>query len=273
MLELNMEKMYFDYNQIKKEVTSSWARCLRQNKNRKLDIKNKTNNKNTSFKREIKGSLRKYFLKMIKEINQKLITDSCFFLINRHYIIEEVVADNKIITKLKDQGIRKGFCFSEKNSGTNAVFLSKKLKRPVYMLPGHHYCCPLNYWYSISYPIIIENKIYSFLNVVSEDIIDNDIICAVELLVDNIQLKLTNQKEPSEFNFRNKKLSDKQISILKMIASGWTEQAVARNLNLSKSTVKYHKKKLFNFFNARSNIEVVLKAIKNGFLTLNEVGF
>lgn len=264
--------MYFDYKLIKEEVTSSWSRCLRKNRKRRLSNNKYIKNEN-NLNCYLDGEIKRYFLNKVKEINNKLEQSSCFFLINNKYIIEGVVTDFNQDIKLKNIGIQEGFSFSEKDSGTNAVFLAGKLKKPVHILPGHHFCQPLNSWYSIAYPIMNDGEIYGYINVISEKIIKNEIICLTELLVNNIQLKIKNKRGKLHSNKTYQKLSEKQKFILKKIANGLTEQALAKELSLSKSTIKYHKKKLFDFFNAESNVEMVVKAFKDGLLSLNEVSF
>ncbi len=263
--------MYFDYNQIKEEVTSSWSRCLKYNRKREIDT---THLREFPTKNKyIDNSIKKYFKIKVGEVNNKLEEPPCFFLVNKNFVIEAISADFNKKIKLEQVGIEEGFSFSEEKSGTNAVFLAGKLEKPVHILPGHHFCKPLNSWHSIAYPIIIKEDIYGYLNIVSQIKIKNEIICLTELLVNNLELKISNKNCESKDISYHKNLSDKQFYILKKIAHGLTERALASDLNLSKSTIKYHKKKLFNFFNADSNIEMVVKAFQKGFLTFNEVSF
>src|SRR6056297_1138488 len=263
--------MNFDYNQIKEEVTSSWSRCLKYNKKREIDSSQVV--KPGKFNNHIDNSLKKYFKTKVKEFNKKLEETSCFFLVNENLVIEEISASFNQLIKLEKLGVKKGISFLEKNSGTNAVDLASKLKKPVHMLPGHHFCRPLNAWHSIAYPIIIDNEIYGFINVVDKKEIKDEIICLTELLLNNIELKIAHLESSNKRIQYKNSLSDKQFYILKKIANGLTEKALASDLNLSTSTIKYHKKKLFNYFNAQSNIEMVVKAFKKGFLTFNEVSF
>lgn len=262
--------MYFDYNLIKEEVTASWTRCLKNKKSRNINPETIINEDKNSYYMDNK--IKKHFFKKVKIINERLDPNYCFFLINNKFVVEEIAAGFSEINKLKRAGIQKGFSFSEEFSGTNAVFLAGKLKKPVHILPGHHFCKPLNGWYSVATPIMKEERVYGFINVVHKDLIPNEIICLSNLLVDNIQLKIANKK----LNFKssyNKKLTEKQIFILKQLAKGLTDRALAKELHLSKSTIQYHKKKLFLLFKAHSTVEMIVKAFKYGFLTFEEVNF
>lgn len=262
--------MYFDYKLIKEEVTSSWTRCLKHKKSRYIKSETYINeDQNTNY---IDKEVKKYFLEKVKNINKRLDFNYSFFLINNKFIIEEIATEFTENNKLKKEGIQKGFSFSEETSGTNAVFLAGKLKKPVHILPGHHFCRPLNGWYSIATPIMSGEKIYGFINVIHKELIRNEIICLSNLLVDNIQLKISNKKTKLK-NMDNNKLTEKQNVILRKLAKGLTDKALARELHLSKSTIQYHKKKLFLLFKAHSTVEMIVKAFKYGFLTFEEVGF
>lgn len=261
--------MYFDYKLIKEEVTSSWTRCLKHKKSRYIKSGTYINeDQNSNY---IEKEVKKYFLEKVTNINKRLDSNYSFFLINNEFIIEEIAA-GFYENKLKKAGIQKGFSFSEEFSGTNAVFLAGKLKKPVHILPGHHFCSPLNGWYSIATPIMKDERVYGFINVIHKELIRNEIVCLSNLLIDNIELKISNKKTKLK-NMDNKKLTEKQNVILKNLAKGLTDKALAQKLHLSKSTIQYHKKKLFLLFKSHSTVEMIVKAFKYGFLTFEEVGF
>ncbi len=66
-------------------------------------------------------------------------------------------------------------------------------------------------------------------------------------------------------------LTERQKEVLLLIAQGLTEQAVAYKLNLSKNTVKYHKKVVFQKLKVRSVIEAIIKALKIGLISVQEI--
>src|SRR6056297_772 len=267
---LDTAKKYFDYKSIKKEVAFSWSRCLKSGKSRSIIVNKHVNGKdikNIYFSKAI----RNYFFEKVNKINQKLNGGYCFFLINNQFIVEVMSASANIYLKLHALGIKKGFSFYEKYSGTNAVYLAEKMKKPVFILPGHHFCRPLNTYYSIAFPIIDNGSILGYINIINKNIIKNEVICLSDLLTSNIQLKLYNrQSYNNKINFKEG-LSEKQLYILKMIANGLTESSLAEELHLSRSTIKYHKQRLYNIFEVNSQIEMVVKAFKNGLLTFEEV--
>lgn len=265
---MKIENMYFDYKLIKEEVTSSWSRCLKENKKRyilKDDFFHKQN-KLDEFSFEIK----EYFAEMSDKLKQSIKLKYCLLLVNKEKTIEKLVGDINFKNDLKTKGINIGTSLKEKYSGTNAVQLAAKINKPVYMLPGHHFCKPLNSLYSLAYPIKNNEEINGFINLISKDGISEQIIYLMELFSSNISLK-SNNKHKLKNNDKINDLSCNQRYILKKLANGYTERALAEDMHLSKSTVKYHKKILFNKLDVTSKIELVIKAMKIGLLSFEEV--
>lgn len=263
---MEIDEMDFDYKLIKKEVTSSWSRCLKENMNRYIVNSIRKENKINQFSNKTKVSFKKTYLK----INQTIKTKHCLLLINKDKVIEELVGDIHFKNKLIKNNIDIGTSFSEKHIGTNAVYLAEKIKKPVYILPGHHFCKPLNKWYSLAYPILKDNQIHGYVNLINIVGISEEITCLIDLLSNNLSLRLRsnyrdNNKESLE------ELSYNQKYILKKLANGFTEKELAKDMHLSKSTIKYHKKVLFKYFKVSSKIELVIKAIKIGLLSFKEV--
>ncbi len=67
------------------------------------------------------------------------------------------------------------------------------------------------------------------------------------------------------------KLTKNQILILKLLAKGMTEKAIAYEINKSINTVKYHKKEIFKKLNSSSSREAVIKALKYKLISMKEI--
>lgn len=67
------------------------------------------------------------------------------------------------------------------------------------------------------------------------------------------------------------KLSSKQIKILKLMAEGNTEKAVAARMGLSINTIKYHKKVLYRELKVNCINTALVKALKMGLISLEEL--
>ncbi|MFW6006630.1 MAG: helix-turn-helix domain-containing protein [Halanaerobiales bacterium] len=67
------------------------------------------------------------------------------------------------------------------------------------------------------------------------------------------------------------KLNQKQIEILKFSAEGLTEKALALKLKISVNTIKYHKRKLYRILKVNSITGAVIKAIKDEYISINDI--
>jgi DNA-binding NarL/FixJ family response regulator len=72
-------------------------------------------------------------------------------------------------------------------------------------------------------------------------------------------------QKPSEI------LSDREIEVLKLATSGLSNQAIADNLCLSLRTVQAHLGHIFNKLQVSSRTEAVVRALKEGWVTLEDV--
>jgi len=76
--------------------------------------------------------------------------------------------------------------------------------------------------------------------------------------------KLTGQK-PSEV------LSNREMDVLKLAAKGLSNQDIANNLCLSLRTVQAHLGHIFNKLQVSSRTEAVVRALKEGWVTLKDI--
>lgn len=67
-------------------------------------------------------------------------------------------------------------------------------------------------------------------------------------------------------------LSKREVTILKMAASGMSNGDIAEKLHLSARTVESHLGSIFNKLGVGSRTEAVIKAMKKGWFTLEELG-
>ncbi|MGE5497122.1 MAG: response regulator transcription factor, partial [Syntrophothermus sp.] len=61
-------------------------------------------------------------------------------------------------------------------------------------------------------------------------------------------------------------LTERELGILKELAGGKTYYAIALTLGISKDTVRFHIKKIYNKLHVHSQAEAVSEAIKKGIL-------
>jgi NarL family two-component system response regulator LiaR len=73
------------------------------------------------------------------------------------------------------------------------------------------------------------------------------------------------EREPSEV------LSDREMQVLKLAARGMSNQDIAEELCLSTRTVQGHLGNIFNKLSVSSRTEAVIRALKEGWITLDDV--
>lgn len=181
----------------------------------------------------------------------------------------------KIITDVINEiDIREGVSFAEESCGTNAIAISMKLKKAVYTIPQHHYCDFLRTSYIYSMPLWANEKILSYLVIITtKKSIKKEMIAITELLGYQIIKEFRKYKiqktTVSENNYI--RLSNNQLSVLKLLTKGFTDKAIGIEIGLSFDTVKYHKKNIFKKLNAKCTTEAVIKALKLNLISIDEI--
>jgi len=64
------------------------------------------------------------------------------------------------------------------------------------------------------------------------------------------------------------KVSNREAEILQMISEGHTVKEIASALYLSEHTIISHKKNLTHKFNAKNCVDLIVKAIRMGFIAI-----
>jgi len=67
----------------------------------------------------------------------------------------------------------------------------------------------------------------------------------------------------------SKELTSRQRDILQLFAEGRSMKETAGLLNLSEKTVEFHKRRIMESYNVKSNADLVLFALKRGLISLN----
>ncbi|MGL4608368.1 MAG: response regulator transcription factor [Trueperaceae bacterium] len=63
-------------------------------------------------------------------------------------------------------------------------------------------------------------------------------------------------------------LTARELEVLQRLAEGMSNKSIAKTLNISENTVKFHINALLEKFNVGSRTEVVIKAIQSGLVTI-----
>lgn len=166
-----------------------------------------------------------------------------------------------------------GVSFNERSMGTNAVSLSKLLKRAIYMCPNFNYCNKLKNWHQYCVPIGDKGNTTGYVSVIS---IGYPISKALEGFIDLMAVNIyedlyTSEMQDYLYSDLKERLTEKQYLILKMIAQGLTDTHISKEMKMSLSTVKYHNQSIFKALNANSRVDAVVKALANNDLSIFDI--
>jgi DNA-binding NarL/FixJ family response regulator len=79
-------------------------------------------------------------------------------------------------------------------------------------------------------------------------------------LIKGIGTRPVKKQDPFE------KLTDRELGLLRLVADGLSNRAIAQELSISENTVKYHMKNIFQKLNAQNRTEAVTVALQTGIL-------
>ncbi len=259
--------------QPEKEILMSWRRCMDKGVSIKatepalivqdelLELKQKEN------------SLLIYiFNDCSSNINVSITNKHPIFLVNTEGILLKVF--NEKLMK-KSIPIAEGTVFTEESSGTNAIAMSMILKKSVYTLPNYHYCEFLRNLHLYSIPLFVNKEAVGYLAmVISAHQVTNEMITISELLGYKIANEFRTRSNLASVHVDSSfKLSQKQLAVLRLLAKGATDKSIAIDMQISFTTVRYHKKNIFKKLNVSCSLEAVIKALKLNLILLDEIFF
>ncbi|MEM2772649.1 MAG: LuxR C-terminal-related transcriptional regulator [Candidatus Pacearchaeota archaeon] len=178
------------------------------------------------------------------------------------YLLEFVYCKRKY-KNLSNLGITYGISLKEESCGINAVSLALTTMKTARITQENHYCNLFKDWDCIATPLKIDNTIIGCLDISAigmvlpkeaEEILE---LLAYKMVNEYIKRSLKDSKENIE-----EKLNSKQIKILQLSAEGHKELAIALEIGISISTVKYHKKEIIKKMKVKNFKQAITKAIR-----------
>ncbi len=251
---------------VSKEVLNSWRRCIEMDLPSNALIPAGVKEYDIKVKLDENNLFLSVFKDAVEKINAQILGKHSFFLTDSEGVILYINKKNHSILK-------EGISLAEGISGTNAVSLSLQLNKKVNTEPQHHYCSFFSRMYFFSVPICFRNRIIGSIAVASTGIpVKKELIIITELLA----YQVTNEVEVAGQGMAKRqvsqmKFSEKQLLVLKLLAKGMTEKAVAIDSGISINTVRYHKKIIFRKLDTGNVIDAVVKALKYNLITIDEI--
>ncbi len=257
-----------------REILSSWERCMERGMLSKDTIP-AVNLKNDELESRLRENEKiiSAFERSMETLKDLLVSKSCVFLLASRDGILLRKSSRRASKSFEEWRMTTGMSFLEESSGTNAIAMAMRLKKPICLLPQYNFCSFLKGWYCHAIPIWCNKKPAGYLAVCDmEDMLMKELIAVVELLGYRIENELAVMAAKEVHHTKHViKLNDKQLSILKLFARGLTERAISLEMGLSLGTVRYHKLNIFKKLGAGCTVEAAIKALKLGVMLLDEV--
>lgn len=253
---------------VNKEILNSWRRCLDAGV---VSAAACPDSCIEDSELEIKLRKNKMMVSVFKEVIKKLpiqVAKDHYFILTDHTGFLLCIENKSAPAFLKE-----GIFLTEEISGTNAIALAIKLKRNVYTMPQHHFCMFLKEIHFFATPLIYKQKMLGVLAIAA---VGQPIKKEWFVITDLLKYRMLNEieyaKKLGHIRAGDKiRLNDKQLEVLKLLAKGLTETAVAIELKISVHTVRYHKKVIFEKLGTGSIVDAIVKALKLDLISIDDI--
>lgn len=202
------------------------------------------------------------FVNSCGSLVSKLKDDVVIMLTDKNATLISTIASKNTTSKLMRLGICEGTSFLEESIGCNAISVSMKSKRSIFLTPEEHSLNIFNNWHSFATPIIYENEIIAYLDVSTLNTsMKNEIKIIAELLPYKITINMQNSHKLDKLSETSLKIkiSTRQHQIMNMIVTGLTEKQISQKLFIALPTVKYHKSKIFEKMDVKNTTQFIKK--------------
>ncbi|MCC7201751.1 MAG: response regulator transcription factor [Nitrospirae bacterium] len=89
-----------------------------------------------------------------------------------------------------------------------------------------------------------------------------------KILSEFTQLSYSHSMKEEKGGKRKYDLSDREITVLKLVAEGKTNKEIAKDLRISEKTVKNHTRSIFHKLNVSDRTQAAIQAIKEGLIDI-----
>lgn len=260
-----MRQLYY-----KDKIMVSWKKCIKNGIDYQMQCPKK---QLTEFQLQNELNIYKNVIVCFTEVCNLIIDllhmPICFCLFDNKSILLKKICT---VHGKNFERVKEGISFSEDSCGTNAVDLSRRIKKEVYTTREENYCMGLlNFYIYARY--MVDLGIHDFqLAILSESEILFDDMALCELIEESLKRDMHVKLDSILIqNCQFVELNKKQLDILILIARGMTDKAIGIEKGICIDTVKYHKKNIFHVLDVSCSVQAVIKSLKLHIISIDEI--
>lgn len=211
---------------------------------------------------------------MFADVHRQIIDRSCtFILTDSDARVLSLFSASEVIDRCASLGLRPGASLQETVSGTNGVALALRYCAPVVFKGGQHFCRLFRCWNCVAVPLVARSgDIIACIGISSDEgTMPSEKLTLTHALASLLQSMVDATCIPTAYNSNQKRrdfpqrswraLSDRQSTILQLVAKGHMYKEIAVQLSISPRTVESHVENMRKKFKAKTTAELVAIAL------------
>jgi len=217
--------------------------------------------------RKINHFLIHAFQNSLSDIKENLTGTYLFLLTDMDGVLLSMDYSPDLETVVEGSPIRPGMIFTAQSCGVNAISVTMDSNEPVLLLPEQHESPYFQSWHCYAAPLSMGSQHFGYLDVstINADM-QGELIAIAKLIPAYMQNSYQNQQTTEPCDKPAVEFTARQLTILEMIAKGFTVKAIALKLKIKECTVNHHKKVIFNKLGVQSSTEAVSIASRLSYL-------
>lgn len=217
--------------------------------------------------RKINHFLIHAFKNSISDIKENLTGTYLFLLTDTDGVLLSMDYSSDLKAAVERSPIRPGMIFTAQSCGVNAISVTMDSNEPVLLLPEQHESPYFQSWHCYASPLTMGSQHFGYLDVstINADM-QGELIAIAKLIPAYMQNNYQSQQGAELSEKSAVEFTERQLTILEMIAKGLTVKAIALKLKIKECTVNHHKKVIFNKLGVQSSTEAVSIASRLSYL-------
>lgn len=198
------------------------------------------------------------FRDSLSAIKANLTASHLFLLTDSEGVLLDLEYSSDLEQEVLRSPIRKGMVFTAESCGTNAISETMDFNQATFLPPERHESPLFQQWHCYATPLSIGSGHAGYLDVSTIDAhMQGELIAITKLIPAQMQNCYENLAAQEGVGETGIEFTERQRTILKLIARGLTVKAIAVKLKIKECTVNHHKKVIFNKLGVQSSTEAV----------------